>query len=52
MKIKITTVVDIDPKKWAEEFHLEKKEVRDDVKIYFDGFCKSQVEALGVEKEN
>lgn len=35
MKVQIKVTIEVDPADWAEEFGLERSEVRTDVKNYF-----------------
>ena len=35
MKIKISYTLEVDPQEWADEYRIDKSEVRDDVKTYF-----------------
>jgi hypothetical protein len=51
MKIRLTTVVDVDPEKWAKEYGIAASEVRDDVKGYFANFPQEQVNSLGLAPE-
>lgn len=49
MKVHISTTIDVDARAWAEEFHMERAEVRDDVKYYFAALCDSWLhERLGL----
>lgn len=50
MKIKITQTIEIDTEKWANEYGLEIKDVRADIKKYFDVLCQEQIERLGMQK--
>ena len=34
MKISITLTIDVDPDEWADNYGIEKSEVREDVKTY------------------
>ena len=34
MKISITLTIDVDPNKWAENYGIDKADVRDDIKTY------------------
>ena len=38
MKVRIEFTLDIDAKEWAEEFAIDEKEVREDVKSYFSAY--------------
>ena len=49
MKIRIEQTVEVDADAWANEFGVDVKDVRQDVKNYFDGWCQQQVERLGLE---
>lgn len=44
--------VEINAEAWALEFGLDVKDVRADVKSYFDGFCRNHVEYLGLGKND
>lgn len=49
MKIRITQTVNIDPAAWALEYGLERNEVRDDVKSYFENWLQEHVAELGLD---
>ncbi len=49
--IKITIpaqTVEVDVEAWANEFGVDQKAVRDDVKAYFRTWCEEQVALLGL----
>lgn len=46
MKIKITQVVDIDQQSWADEYGIDLKDVRQDVKDHFSFLCQQIVDDL------
>ena len=51
MKVRLSFSVDIDPDAWATEFSLgdaSSREIRDDVRVYFEGLCDAQIETLQV----
>jgi hypothetical protein len=52
MKIKITETINVDAEAWAYEFGVDKSEVRDDVKAYFNNWLQQQVENLGLDEVN
>jgi hypothetical protein len=52
MKIKITQTVEIDPAKWALEYGVDPKNVREDVQSYFKGWFQQQINALGLQPDN
>ena len=52
--IKITIpaqTVEVDVEAWANEFGVDAKDVRDDVKAYFRTWCEEQVALLGLGKK-
>jgi hypothetical protein len=49
MKIHLSIVVEVDPKAWANEYGIEPREVRSDVKLYFDSFVQEHVNNLGLQ---
>lgn len=49
--IKITIpaqTVEVDVEGWALSFGIDKKDVRNDVKAYFEGWFAQQIETLGL----
>ena len=53
MKVRIPAqTVDVDPEAWANEFGVDKENVRKDVQAYFEGWFQQQVEALGLGGKN
>ena len=53
MKVRIPAqTVEVDPEKWATEYHLELSEVRQDVKEYFSSWPQDQVERLGLQPQS
>lgn len=51
MKVRVSTVVDVDPEAWAREFGVDRKDVREDVRIYFDTIVQGQLEVIGLGLE-
>ena len=52
MKVRIIETVEVDAEAWAESYGLDLKDVRDDVKYYFTGYCQRQVEHVGCDVKN
>lgn len=53
MKIRVAFTLDVDDEAWADEFGLERSEVRDDVKVYFETISIAQLrDVLGLAKGN
>lgn len=51
MKVKIETVVDIDPEAWTLNYGVSgAKEIREDVKVYCTGLITEQLIEIGVSK--
>ena len=50
MKIKLTTYVEVNPEKWAAEYDIPVKDVRKDVKEYFNDYPQQQIDYLGLNK--
>jgi hypothetical protein len=49
MKIRLSVIVEVDPKAWANEYGIEPRDVRSDVKRYFDSFAQEHVNNLGLQ---
>lgn len=52
MKIRLSLLVEVDPVKWANEYGIDLKDVRDDVKAYFSSYPQEQVNSLGLQPEH
>lgn len=48
MKVRVTTTVDIDPEAWASEFGVDKADVREDVRVYFNGIVQGTLDNIGL----
>ena len=52
MKIKVTVTLDVDPEAWVLNYGIERAEVRDDVKTYFEHVCREQLIAIDCENKS
>jgi len=43
MKVRVAFTLDVDPEGWANEFGIERAEVSQDVKVYFETIATSQL---------
>lgn len=48
MKVRVEFTIDIDPEAWAEEYGVERSEVREDVKQHFVSDAFMSAADLGV----
>ena len=48
MKVRINQTVNIDAEAWALEYGLDPKDVREDVKMYFETWLQEHVRELGL----
>lgn len=48
MKIALRLTVEVDPDEWAEEYQIERSEVREDVRRYVEGVFMSGEVACGL----
>lgn len=51
MKISITLTIDVDPNEWAENYGIDKSEVREDVKTYVHSTVQGAPGMQDVEAE-
>ncbi|WP_282129363.1 hypothetical protein [Roseobacter litoralis] len=50
MKIRLPAqTVEVDPDLWALAYSVDRAEVRDDVKAYFDGYFQQIIEGLDLQ---
>lgn len=48
MKVKVSVTLDIDAEAWAQDFGIDKKDVRKDVQVYFEQTCQDQLTRIGL----
>lgn len=49
MKVRVNVTVDVDQQKWADEYGLDRADVRADVRALMQQECDALVERLGLE---
>lgn len=48
MRIRVTVSVDVDDQAWADEYGMDRRDVRDDVRRYITKAIDSQLSDLGL----
>ena len=53
IKVKVTVTLDVNVDAWLENFQVgvTRADIREDIKQYFAGLCRAQLECIGCEAE-